>query len=301
MDLITIFTPTYDRGYILGELYQSLTRQTDKRFEWLIVDDGSKDDTEIRVREWIDREDSFLIRYHKTANGGKHRAINQGVRLARGKLFFIVDSDDQLTSDAVEKLFAWEQEIAGEDGFAGVSGNRGKLGGGDLIGETFEGEHVDATALERGEYHIFGDKAEAYYTDILKRYPFPEIAGEKFLTESVVWDRIAHDGYKIRWKNQIIYLCEYIEDGLTLQGRSIFAKNPKGYALSVRQTCAFTNASPKGRVLAAYYYYQDVKGTMTLQQALELLEMPPVTALGVWMQTAKTKLSSTWKKMTLKK
>ena len=297
MDLITIFTPTYDRGYILGELYRSLTRQTDKRFEWLIIDDASKDDTETKVREWIDREDSFPIRYHKTVNGGKHRAINQGVRMARGKLFFIVDSDDRLTDDAVEKLFAWEQEIAGRDGFAGVTGNKGKLGNGDLVGETFDGDFVDATALERRKYNIVGDKAEAFYTDILKQYPFPEIEGEKFLTESVVWDRIAYDGYKIRWKNQVIYLCEYIEDGLTAQGRSIFAKNPKGYALSVRQTCAFTDASPKGRVLAAYYYYEDVKGTMTLQQALGLLEMPSVTALGIWIQMAKIKLSFIWRKM----
>lgn len=286
MKLLTIFTPTFNRAYILPKLYESLKHQTDKRFEWLIVDDGSTDNTEKLISEWISAEQSFNIKYCKTANGGKHRAINLGVTLANGEMFFIVDSDDQLTETAVEKIFLWQKTVNDKSNFAGVAGNRGFTQD-KLLGTTFEGECVDASALELDKFNISGDKAEVYYTDILKQYPFPEIDGENFLTESVVWHRIAHAGYVLRWVNEIIYLCDYIADGLTMQGREIFAKNPKGYALSVRQTNEFRNCTKKEQAYAAYYYYVDVKKYMSVWQALKLLEMSPLTALFIWWQSLK--------------
>jgi glycosyltransferase involved in cell wall biosynthesis len=99
--MITIFTPTYNRAYSLRRLYDSLCKQTSNDFEWLVVDDGSTDDTENLINSFI-ADGKVDIRYFKQANGGKHRAINFGVREARGELFFIVDSDDQVTPDAVE-------------------------------------------------------------------------------------------------------------------------------------------------------------------------------------------------------
>lgn len=102
MNLLTIFTPSYNRAYILPKLYESLKRQTDKRFEWVIVDDGSVDDTESLVNGWIN-ESLININYQKQQNQGKHIAINTGVEMANGELFFIVDSDDQLTLNAVER------------------------------------------------------------------------------------------------------------------------------------------------------------------------------------------------------
>ena len=105
-NLITVFTPTYNRGYTLENLFNSLLVQTNKNFEWLIVDDGSTDNTEDLVNRFKDVS-SFKIRYIKKKNGGKHTAINCGVNLAEGFLFFIVDSDDQLTKDAIENLYIW--------------------------------------------------------------------------------------------------------------------------------------------------------------------------------------------------
>ncbi len=102
--MITIFTPTYNRAYRLSNLFNSLRVQTDKNFEWLIVDDGSTDETEQLVRTFIGGAD-FNIRYVKQLNGGKHRAINRGIQLARGSLFLIVDSDDFLTKNAVEIIY----------------------------------------------------------------------------------------------------------------------------------------------------------------------------------------------------
>ena len=89
---LTIFTPTYNRDYILGQLYQSLIRQTCHDFEWLIVDDGSADDTEALVRGWLEAKNPFPIRYHRQENGGKHRAINKGLGLAEGALFIKTES-----------------------------------------------------------------------------------------------------------------------------------------------------------------------------------------------------------------
>ncbi|MCS2864766.1 glycosyltransferase family 2 protein [Bacteroides thetaiotaomicron] len=101
--MVTVFTPTYNRAYILNDLYQSLCRQTCRKFEWLIVDDGSTDNTEGLVASWLD-EGKMSLRYIKQPNGGKHRAINKGIQEANGDLFFIVDSDDYLAKNAIERI-----------------------------------------------------------------------------------------------------------------------------------------------------------------------------------------------------
>lgn len=139
------------------------------------------------------------IQYVQQPNGGKHRAINKGVSIANGDAFFIVDSDDYLTDNAIELIEAWWKDIAGDDKFAGVSGLRASEDIDIIGGVPAFNQYVDATNLEREEHGLNGDKAEVYKTAILKRYPFPEFEGETFLTENVVWDKIANDGYLIRW------------------------------------------------------------------------------------------------------
>ena len=108
--LITVFTPTYNRAHLLQMLYDSLCKQTFNDFEWLIVDDGSKDDTESVVNTFI-AEDRLDIRYIKQSNGGKHRAINRGVAEANGDLFFIVDSDDYLSNNGLELIEYYYEQI----------------------------------------------------------------------------------------------------------------------------------------------------------------------------------------------
>ena len=110
--MLTIFTPTYNRAYILPKLYESLREQSCHDLEWIIIDDGSTDDTRLLVEGWIGASNPFPIRYHRQPNGGKHRAINRGVELARGDFFFIVDSDDRLPSDAVETVVRETERIS---------------------------------------------------------------------------------------------------------------------------------------------------------------------------------------------
>jgi glycosyltransferase involved in cell wall biosynthesis len=275
---ITVFTPTYNRGYIIENLYRSLQKQTYTNFEWLIIDDGSNDHTQDLFERWNQENNPFDIRYYKVKNGGKHRAINKGTDLAIGKLFFIVDSDDALTVDALQSIVNWEKSIINKHEFCGVSGNRGKNAN-EIIGSTFKGEYVDATSLERNKFNITGDKAEVFYTEVLKRYKFDEIDGEKFITEATVWDRVAYDGYKIRWFNKTVYLCDYLEDGLTKNMKEIFAKNPIGTAIYIKQQIKFYNCDLKGRLSYYNLYHEFVKSKVSLKQMSKNLEIRVLTLL----------------------
>ena len=165
-------------------------------------------------------------------NGGKHRAINIGVACAKYEPFFIVDSDDYLTEGAVQFIEDHFQEIEHDVRFAGISGLKCSIKTKEIMGGNvcFEG-FVDATNLEREEFGLNGDKAEVYKTSVLKKYPFPEFEGEKFIGEGIVWNKIALDGYKLRWFNQVIYMCDYLSDGLSMQGVKKDLNNPKGYAV----------------------------------------------------------------------
>lgn len=226
--LITVFTPTFNRAATLSRLWESLKKQSSYQFEWLVVDDGSSDNTEQIVSDLMKCTNEFTIKYKKKENGGKHRAINYGVTIAVGELFFIVDSDDWLPEDAILNIINYYKPIRGNAVYAGVAGckfdSRKKMSG-----TTFQGEYMDATSLERNKYGIKGEKAEVFLTEILKRYPFPEFDKENFLSEAIIWNKIASEGYKLRWFNRNIYYYEYQEDGLTNNLRENYRKNPIGY------------------------------------------------------------------------
>ena len=112
---ITVFTPTYNRGYTIERLYRSLQRQVFDDFEWIVIDDGSNDNTEALFQTFLRTKNQFPITYKKVSNGGKHRAINLGVQMAQGELFFIVDSDDYLTDRALEEIDKIEKSIPESD------------------------------------------------------------------------------------------------------------------------------------------------------------------------------------------
>jgi glycosyltransferase involved in cell wall biosynthesis len=210
-------------------------KQTSFDFEWLIVDDGSVDCTQAVVSKWVAEANPFPIRYFQKVNGGKHRAINTALPLANGEMFFIVDSDDYLAETAIEELIRQRKTLPSNGlRYAGIAGCRGYHNG-QMIGTSFAGNVLDCTSLERAQYGIDGDKSEAFFTSVLRQYPFPEFEGEKFVTEAVVWDKMALDGYHLRYFNEIIYLCEYLEDGLTHQGLDLYYKNPQGYGCYLRQ------------------------------------------------------------------
>lgn len=269
--MVTVFTPIYNRAYIVERLYQSLLRQTSYNFEWIIVDDGSTDDIAGKIEGWRNGMDLFPIQYVQQPNGGKHRAINKGVSIANGDAFFIVDSDDYLTDNAIELIEAWWKDIAGDDKFAGVSGLRASEDIDIIGGVPAFNQYVDATNLEREEHGLNGDKAEVYKTAILKRYPFPEFEGETFLTENVVWDKIANDGYLIRWYNQVTYICEYREDGLTRAGMEKFYASPRGWGLYIRQSRLFGRCDERKTRLDQMKYYGALHASLSEEDIMDNL------------------------------
>lgn len=218
--MITVFTPTYNRGHLLPRLYESLCRQTFTDFEWVIVDDGSVDNTKSIVNKFlVDKTqhstlNTNTIRYFYQENGGKHRAINRGVREARGELFFIADSDDSLPPDALEQVARVYETVRGDESFGGVCGLDGTFDG-DIIGSGLPLEVMDVNSIDlRNRYHVTGDMKEVFRTKVMREFPFPEIPNERFVPEMLVWNRIATK-YKLRYFNRIIYLAEYQLDGIT--------------------------------------------------------------------------------------
>lgn len=228
--MITIFTPTYNRACLLPRLYQSLREQTCKDFEWLIVDDGSVDNTKELVSSWIDN-DEFSIRYYHKINGGKHTAINLGVKLAKGELFFIADSDDYLPKTSIATvLHIWndlnsDPSVMSLTEFGGICGLDGYANG-LVVGSGFPKEILDTTVLEiRDKYGVRGDLKEIYLTSVMREFPFPEIPDENFCPEALIWNRIAKK-YKLRFFNKVIYIAEYQETGITSKITHTRMKNP---------------------------------------------------------------------------
>lgn len=243
MKLLTIFTPVYNRANLIERLYNSLLVQTDKRFEWIIVDDESNDDIEFVVSKAISNNNGFPIYFYKQNHGGKHRAINLALKYAKGDYFFIIDSDDYIFEDTVATVQEWIENIPPNSNVAGVAGLRissnGNIWGGDPTKSCISKGYIEASNFERFKYHILGDKAEIYNTILLKKYPFPEFENEFFITENVCWDAIAADGYIIRWYNRPIYVCDYLDDGLTKNGSNEIVghiRNYNGYCYYIKQS-----------------------------------------------------------------
>lgn len=229
MEKITVITPTYNRGNMLERLYRSLIGQTVKDFCWLVVDDGSKDETERLVKGWAE-EGKIRICYQKQENGGKHRALNAGIKRIESPLTFIVDSDDYLPEDSMRIILDYHNKYAGTPGICGYSFLR-FYSNGEVNTAYFPiNEEIDTYLKVRINGGIGGDKAEVFYTYVLKEYPFPEFQGEKFMPEDTVWMMMS-EKYAMVHINECVYISDYLEGGLTKSGRRMKIYSPRGMML----------------------------------------------------------------------
>lgn len=230
---ITILTPTYNRASLLPRLFDSLLRQTNKDFEWIVVDDGSTDDTREVVANLKEKcGGAFPMGYVYKANGGKHMAINIGAERARGELLFIADSDDLLTDDALETVANSWHDISDDKSFAGIAGLDITMDTREVIGSGLPQEHIDCNAIDiRYRHHVTGDMKEVFRTEVLREFPFPEFAGERFCPEQLVWFRMARR-YRLRYINKPIYIADYQPDGITAGITRARMRNPSASMLT---------------------------------------------------------------------
>lgn len=237
---ISVFTPTYNRAYILPQLYQSLCRQTNKAFEWIIIDDGSVDNTEEVVKKWIEDKD-ICIKYFKQQNGGKQRAHNTAISICETELFLGVDSDDFITNDCIEKLLGKWETVKSQNDVAGVIALRGDMEGKPL--GTLYPKGLEYTTITElfGKWKFKGDITMMFRTDVLKQYPYWVAEGEKFIGEGYVWSQIDQK-YKLAILPELLMLGEYLPDGYTKNVRKLTKDNPKSYVVLKQQTISLSKS-----------------------------------------------------------
>ncbi|MBW1298768.1 glycosyltransferase family 2 protein [Aquimarina litoralis] len=231
MKTITVFTPTYNRAYCLHKCYESLIKQSNQDFVWLIIDDGSTDDTESLVASWI-KEGKIDIQYHYQENQGMHGGHNAAYRLTETLLNVCIDSDDCIGEEAIEKiLVAWEK-IKDKPEFAGLVGLDADPDG-KIIGTKIP-EHIKETTLYDlyNVHKVLGDKKLVYRTEVVKKYPsYPIFEGERFVPLGYLYQLIDQD-YTLFPINEVLCEVEYMQDGSSMNILKQYRRHPKGFAFS---------------------------------------------------------------------
>ena len=226
MKFISVLTPTYNRGYIIHEAYESLLSQTDTNFEWVIVDDGSTDDTQKIVQKFIDSK-KIGIKYIVKKNGGKHTAINEGLKHVTGDYTIVLDSDDYLKDNAVELIQKYWKKYESNEKISDLSFLKYTRANKNMS-RGYNDEIVISNTIDfRHNKKFTGEMCEVYRTDVLKKYPFPVFKGENFLSEAIVTSKMAFD-YDTVFINKPIYVADYLPDGLTQNSLITRYKNPIG-------------------------------------------------------------------------
>ncbi len=251
MPTITVFTPAYNRAHTLPRTYESLLKQNNKDFVWLIIDDGSVDNTSELVKEWQSRDNGFEIKYIYKENGGMHTAHNTAYENIDTELNLCIDSDDMLSINAIDEILnKWS--VVRNNGYAGLIGLDADFNG-KVIGNGFAPSLTETTL---GGYYAnggTGDKKLVYRTDVIKRYPaYPVFEGEKYVALGYLYRLIDQD-YKLAVLNKVLCDVEYQADGSTGTMWKQYKRNPKGFAFW-RKTCMQYPISKKRLFIDCIHY-----------------------------------------------
>ena len=228
--MITVLTSTYNRSHTLLRLFESLSNQECKHFEWIVFDGGSTDNT-MPLLEEIKKSASFNIRIIQQPGAGKNAAINVGVLASKGDWIFVVDSDDTLALDAIATI---EEELSkiNSDKLVGLCFRRAYFSG-ELVGKSISPDVLKLTPTEASSL-LKGDLAYVFKRDCMLRNPFPVIPGEKFVPELYIWNKIGDEGDIYFYLKKCIYLCEYLADGLSHNFSTNLKNSPRGFLLYYR-------------------------------------------------------------------
>ena len=248
---LTVFTPPYNRAHTLPRTYESLCNQKCKDFCWLIIDDGSTDDTEQLVKGWMEKDNGFEIQYIYKENGGMHTAHNMAYENITTELNVCVDSDDCMAEDGVAKILKKWDEVK-DSGYAGIIGLDADMNG-KIIGKSFPKSMKETTLMGYYAMGGAGDKKLVYRTDIIKKYPpYPVFEGEKYVALAYKYRLIDQD-YKLAVLPQILCNVEYQEDGSSGTMWKQYLKNPKGFAFW-RKICMRYPESRKRKIVDCIHY-----------------------------------------------
>ena len=252
MPILTVFTPAYNRAHTLPRTYVSLQKQDCKEFIWLIVDDGSSDNTAELVKEWQQQNSGFEIRYVYKENGGMHTAHNVAYENIDTELNVCIDSDDVLAEGAIRKIIK-KWEAVKDQGYAGIVGLDADMNTGEIIGTDFGTKISDTTLTGFYSRGGRGDKKLVYRTDIIKQYPpYPVFEGEKYVALAYKY-RLIDQKYKLAVLNDILCNVEYQQDGSSMNMYRQYMRNPKGFAFW-RKICMQYPESKKRMILDCVHY-----------------------------------------------
>ena len=241
--LLTVFTPAYNRAHTLNKCYESLKRQTCKDFKWLIIDDGSTDNTKELVELWKSENNDFEIKYIYQKNQGMHGAHNTAYENIDTELNICIDSDDYLTDFAVEEIKNHWNKVKC-DNLSGIIG-LDSYKDGKIIGDKFP-EDMKTTTVFDFYYNkrLTGDKKIVYRTELTKIYPYPIFEGEKYVGLAYKYYKL-DEKYELSTLNKVLCVVEYLEDGSSVNMFKQYINNPRGFAFYRRENMANSKASFK--------------------------------------------------------
>ena len=251
MATLTIFTPAYNRAHTLPRTYESLLAQRCKDFVWLIVDDGSADNTGELVRAWQEKDNGFEIRYIYKENGGMHTAHNTAYENIDTELNTCIDSDDCLAPGAVEKILGkWEQ--VRDQGYAGIIALDSDMDG-NIIGQGFPDGMTETTLMGYYAAGGTGDKKLIYRTDVINSYPpYPVFEGERYVALAYKYRLIDQD-YKLAVLPEVVCNVDYQPDGHSTGMWKEYVRSPRGFAFW-RKVCMQYPESKKRLVVDTVHY-----------------------------------------------
>ena len=242
MNRLTVFTPTYNRANTLDRVFNSLNNQIYKDFQWIIIDDGSIDNTKEIVEKYKKNADYKII-YKKQKNSGKHVATNRALDMCDTELFVIADSDDSFKDNALEVLVKTWDSIEDKENYKGVICRCYDVQSGEGIGIPFPKYIFDSNDVEAFfKYKLRYEKWMLFSTKVFKQFKFPEYKGLRFFPETVLWQKMG-EKYKTRYIDE--KLRAYYRD----QDNSVTKKSYNRYRENIYYWIHFINDEMK------YFWY----------------------------------------------
>ncbi len=249
--ILTVFTPAYNRAHTITRTYESLLNQNCKDFIWLIVDDGSTDNTAELVKQWQKKDNGFEIQYIYKENGGMHTAHNTAYENIHTELNVCIDSDDCMGENAVKIILEKWEEVK-DKGYAGIIGLDADMNG-NIIGSGFPDGLEETTVIGYYSAGGSGDKKLVYRTDIINKYPpYPFFEGEKYVALSYKY-RLIDQSYKMAVLDKVLCNVDYQADGSSNTMWKQYLRNPKGFAFW-RKVCMEHPESVKRLIIDCIHY-----------------------------------------------